>query len=883
MSKKKADDKTAVTDDNVTDDQTTENSDTDSNALDNDSMAPDTTDLELTESGSDSDTEDSDTQNTDGDVESKTKRETPVHTHLPLLALRDVVVYPHMQIALFVGRAPSVKALELAQAEYNDQVLVVAQKDSLTEDIDQDNLYQFGTVCRIVSTMPHDSDDNCIKVLIEGQHRARVDELQDHGDLLTANFTRADIQVDMTEEQQTNTRKALIGLFENYAEARLRNSRELTRVADRIDDLLELVYFISTRVSMELDIKQSFLENDDLKAHINALTDYLIKQSAEQSIEQDIQEAVRRQMENNQREYFLNEKMKAIKNELSDLNDGAFDGEDDIDELEHRLQEADLPEDVRKKAEQEFKKLKMMPPASSESSVVRNYLEWILDTPWNTTTKVSINLDKAKTVLDEDHYGLQDVKDRILEYLAVQSRVKKLRGPILCLVGPPGVGKTSLGESIARATGRKFIRMALGGVRDEAEIRGHRRTYIGAMPGKIVQSLAKVEVKNPLFLLDEIDKMAQDFRGDPASALLEVLDPSQNNKFNDHYLDLDLDLSQVMFICTANSMDIPPALLDRMEVIRLPGYTEEEKVNIAQKYLVPKAIKQNGLKDGEIEIVPEALHSIVQRYTREAGVRNLEREVNKICRKVVRESVETHGARPPKKAERETVRVNEDNINDYLGVHQFDFGLAEQEPEIGRITGLAWTQVGGELLTIEAVTMKGKGELAFTGSLGDVMKESIRAAMSVVRARGDSLGIDYETFKTTDVHVHMPEGATPKDGPSAGIALTTALVSAMTGIAIRSDIAMTGEVTLRGKVLRIGGLKEKLLAAHRGGIKHVLIPESNERDLADIPANVKEGLIIQPVATIEEVLKVALVKMPKPLKPAKVAVDTTKSQKALRS
>lgn len=804
-------------------------------------------------------------------------------SHLPLLALRDVVVYPHMQIALFVGRAPSVKAVELAQAEYDELVLVVAQKDSLTEDIDKDNLYQYGTVCRIVSTMPHDSDDNCIKVLIEGQYRARVDELQDHGELLTANFTRSDINVDMDEEQQSYTRKALTGLFESYAEARLRNARELTRVAERIGDLLELVYFISTRVSMDLEIKQSFLEKDDLKGHINALTDYLIKQSAEQSIEQDIQEAVRRQMENNQREYFLNEKMKAIKNELSDMNDGAFDAEDDIDELENRLKEADLPEDVRKKADQELKKLKMMPPASSESSVVRNYLEWILDTPWNATTKVSINLDKAKSVLDEDHYGLKDVKDRILEYLAVQARVKKLRGPILCLVGPPGVGKTSLGESIARATGRKFVRMALGGVRDEAEIRGHRRTYIGAMPGKIVQSLAKVEVKNPLFLLDEIDKMAQDFRGDPASALLEVLDPSQNDKFNDHYLDMDLDLSQVMFICTANSMDIPPALLDRMEVIRLPGYTEEEKVNIAQKYLVPKAITQNGLKDGEIEIIPEALHSIVQRYTREAGVRNLEREINKICRKVVRESVESHGSKPPKKAERELVVVNEDNISDYLGVHQFDFGLAEQEPEIGRVTGLAWTQVGGELLTIEAVTMKGKGELAFTGSLGDVMKESIRAAMSVVRARGDQFGIDYETFKTTDVHVHMPEGATPKDGPSAGIALTTALVSAMTGIPIRSDIAMTGEVTLRGKVLRIGGLKEKLLAAHRGGIKHVLIPDTNERDLADIPDNVKEGLTIQPVSTIDEVLKVALVKMPKPLKPAKVAVDTTKSQKALRS
>ena len=532
------------------------------------------------------------------DIEAESvKAKDGEESYLPLLALRDVVVYPHMQIALFVGRAPSVKAVELAQAEYGNKVLVVAQKDSLTEDIDQDNLYQYGTVCRIVSTMPHDSDENCIKVLIEGQYRARVDNIENHDELLMASFTRADLDISMSESQQKNTIQALTTLFEGYADARLRNARELTRVAKRIDDLLELVYFISTRVSMDLDIKQSFLEEDDIKTHINTLTEYLVKQSAEQNIEQDIQDAVRQQMEDNQREYFLNEKMKAIKNELSDMNDGAFD-EDDVAELEQRLEDADLPEDVRKKAEQELKKLKMMPPASSESSVVRNYIEWILDTPWNATTKVSINLDKAKTVLDEDHYGLQDVKDRILEYLAVQSRVKKLRGPILCLVGPPGVGKTSLGESIARATGRKFVRMALGGVRDEAEIRGHRRTYIGAMPGKIVQSLAKVEVKNPLFLLDEVDKMAQDFRGDPASALLEVLDPSQNDTFNDHYLDMDLDLSQVMFICTANSMDIPPALLDRMEVIRLPGYTEEEKVNIAQKYLVPKAIKNNGLKEG---------------------------------------------------------------------------------------------------------------------------------------------------------------------------------------------------------------------------------------------------------------------------------------------
>lgn len=807
-------------------------------------------------------------------------------TFLPLLALRDVVVYPHMQIALFVGREPSVKAVELAQAEYNNRIFVITQRDSLAEEIDETNLYQYGTVCRIVNTMPHENDDKCIKVLIEGLYRAKLNSVQDQQTILMAEFGRDDVAVSLSEKQQKDHKEALVLLFTQYADSRLRNARELIRVAERIDNLQELVYFIATRVSLNLDLKQAFLENPNLTDNIEKLTEYLIKQSADQSIEQEIQDQVRRQMEDNQREYFLNEKLKAIKQELGELRDERGEpfssDEEDGGELEKRLKEADLPEDVRKKAEAEFKKLKMMPPASSESSVVRNYIEWILDTPWNKTSKVSIKLDKAQEVLDEDHYGLDDVKDRILEYLAVQSRVKKLKGPILCLVGPPGVGKTSLGESIARATGRKFVRMALGGVRDEAEIRGHRRTYIGAIPGKIVQSLAKVEVKNPLFLLDEIDKMAQDFRGDPASALLEVLDPSQNNSFNDHYLDMDLDLSQVMFICTANSMDIPPALLDRMEVIRLPGYTESEKVNIAEKYLVPKAIKENGLKAEEIEISNDALHAIVQRYTREAGVRNLEREINKIARKVVKNNVEQSAEKSKKTDKAEALIVNNENIGDYLGVYQFDYGLAEEEPEVGRVTGLAWTQVGGELLTIEAVAMQGKGELHFTGSLGDVMKESIKAAMTVVRARGDSVGISYDTFKSTDIHVHMPEGATPKDGPSAGIALTTALVSALTGIAVRPDIAMTGEVTLRGKVLRIGGLKEKLLAAHRGGIKHVLIPKSNERDLKDIPDQVKEGLKIQSVETIEEVFKEALVSMPVPLKPNQITADKTLEQ-ALKS
>lgn len=796
---------------------------------------------------------------------------------LPLLAVRDVIVYPHMQIALFVGREQSIKAIELAQDAYDGELIVVSQKDSLAEEINVDDLYQFGTRCRIVSTMPHDSDDKCLKVLIEGLERVKVGEINEQDDQgsLQVSFDAADIKLELGNDEIKAQKSVLLELFTEYAEHNLRNFRELVRVASNIDDLLELIYFIATRTQIPLDKKQALLESGDVTAHFATLSEYFTNTKAERSLESELQDTVRKQMENNQREYFLNEKMKAIKNELSDLNNGA---DDDDTELENRLKAADLPDDVRKKAESEFKKLKQMPASSSEAAVVRGYVEWILDTPWNKASKVSINLEKAKETLDKDHYGLDDVKDRILEYLAVQSRVKQIRGPILCLVGPPGVGKTSLGESIARATGRKFVRMALGGVRDEAEIRGHRRTYIGAMPGKIVQSLSKVEVKNPLFLLDEIDKMAQDFRGDPASALLEVLDPSQNKAFNDHYLDLDLDLSQVMFICTANSMNIPPALLDRMEVIRLPGYTEDEKLAIANNYLIPKALEQNGLGKDELDITDDAVTSIIRHYTREAGVRNLEREINKISRKAVRSQVETHGIKPKKGVKFDTVAVTDDNISDFLGVKPFDYGLAEQEPEVGRITGLAWTSVGGELLTIESATMQGKGELVFTGSLGDVMKESIRAAMSVVRAGGERFGIDYEKFKNTDLHIHMPEGATPKDGPSAGIALTTAIVSAMTGIAIRADIAMTGEVTLRGKVLRIGGLKEKLLAAHRGGIKQVLIPKSNERDLAEIPDNVKEGLTITPVESIDEVLAAALVEKLRPIPPKVITHDAAKEQ-----
>ncbi|CAM3676262.1 endopeptidase La [Acinetobacter baumannii] len=798
----------------------------------------------------------------------KTDLEPQVPSVLPLLALRDVVVYPHMQIALFVGREKSINAVDVARNSDN-LVFVVAQKDSLTEEIDHDNLYQYGTVAKIVQVVNHENDENCIKVLIEGLHRSKLKKIIDEDSYLTAEHELSPMTINVDKATQETRLQELRNLFAQYAEAKLRNARELVAAANKIEDLLQLMFFVATRVPLNIEIKQKFLEYDEFEAHLQELMNYLMNQSAEQQIEQTLHDSVKRQMEKNQREYFLNEKMKVIQRELSDMNGGA---EDDVAEIEKRLAEADLPEHVRKKAEAEFRKLKAMQPASSEAAVVRNYLEVILDTPWNKASKVSINLNKAQEILDADHYGLDDVKDRIVEYLAVQSRVKKLKGPILCLVGPPGVGKTSLGESVAKATGREFVRMALGGVRDEAEIRGHRRTYIGAMPGKIVQSLTKVGVKNPLFLLDEIDKMAQDYRGDPASALLEVLDPSQNSKFNDHYL--DLDLSEVMFICTANSMNIPEALLDRMEVIRLPGYTEDEKVNIAERYLVPKAIKNNGLRPKELTIHEEAIRDIVQRYTREAGVRNLEREVSKIARKVVKEAVS-------KKSKNLQLDVTSANLPEYLGPHKFDFGMAEDEAQVGRVNGLAWTSVGGELLTIEVAAVKGKGKFITTGSLGDVMKESITTAMTVVRTRADELGIEASRFEETDVHVHLPEGATPKDGPSAGLALTTALVSAFTGIAIRPDIAMTGETSLGGRAMRIGGLKEKLLAAHRGGIKLVFIPQDNVRDLAEIPDNVKEGLEIKAVKSIDEILPLALTSMPKPL-PKTPIVKPVEGSKAAR-
>ncbi|MDO4223943.1 MAG: endopeptidase La [Acinetobacter sp.] len=790
---------------------------------------------------------------------------------LPLLALRDVVVYPHMQIALFVGREKSIQAVDVAQAQ-DQLVFVVSQKDSLSEEITADNLYQYGTVARIIQVVNHEQEEGCIKVLIEGLHRAELVQCEDVGDYFTAEYQLAAMTVPFNEDKEQNYVENLRRSFTRYAEAKLRNSRELIGALSRFDGVLQSVYFIATRVSLSAEAKQEFLEKDDIKGHIDRLTDYLLEQVLEQQMEQELQEKVKTQIDKNQREYFLNEKIKVIQRELSGL-DGSDDDEAD---LARRLEEADLPEHVRKKAEGELRKLKMMQSSSSEATVIRTYLETILETPWNKASKVSIQLAKAEEVLNKDHYGLEEVKQRILEYLAVQSRVKKIRGPILCLVGPPGVGKTSLGESIAKATGREFVRMALGGVRDEAEIRGHRRTYIGAMPGKIVQSLAKVGVKNPLFLFDEIDKMSQDYRGDPASALLEVLDPSQNHQFNDHYLDLDLDLSEVMFICTANSMNIPEALLDRMEVIRLSGYTEDEKVNIAERYLVPRAIKDNGLREKELNIEQDALRDIVRRYTREAGVRNLQREISKISRKVVKEAV-------LKKSKNLQVQVSKDSLNDYLGPHKFDFGQAEQQAHVGRVNGLAWTSVGGELLTIEAATMSGKGQFVTTGSLGDVMQESIKAAMTVVRTRANELGIDASRFAEQDVHVHLPEGATPKDGPSAGLALTVALVSAFTNIPIRADIAMTGETTLSGRALRIGGLKEKLLAAHRGGIKLVFIPEENVRDLDEIPDNVKQGLEIKAVHSIDEILPFALTKKPKALAKASTAKKLVKAKEKEQS
>ncbi len=768
---------------------------------------------------------------------------------IPLLPLRDVVVYPHMVTPLFVGRGKSIEALERAM-ESDKQVLLVAQKNPQQDDPQEDDLYAIGTVASILQLLK--LPDGTVKVLIEGKDRAKIEKFEDVGV-----YFRADVRIIPSEVIAGTEARALvasaISQFEQYVNLSKKVPVEVITSLSGIDEPGRLADTIAAHLMLDLPKKQSILEMVNIRERIDQLLGLLEAEVDLFHVEKKIRGRVKKQMEKSQREYYLNEQIKAIQKELGEL------GEDvnEFDELEKKIGAAKMPVEAEEKARAELNKLKMMSPMSAEASVLRAYIDWMVRVPWSRRSKVRNDLAKAEEVLNKDHFGLEEVKERILEYLAVQQRVKKVKGPILCLVGPPGVGKTSLGESIARATNREFVRMALGGVRDEAEIRGHRRTYIGSLPGKLIQKMAKIGVKNPLFLLDEIDKMGMDNRGDPASALLEVLDPEQNSHFSDHYLEVDYDLSDVMFVCTSNSMNIPGPLLDRMEVIRIPGYTEDEKLNIATKYLLPKQMKANGLKANELVLAPEVIRDIVRYYTREAGVRGLEREVAKICRKVVTLHV--------KDKQQSAYEVKASLLEDLLGVHKFDFGKAESKDQIGQVTGLAWTQVGGELLTIEASAVTGKGRIIKTGSLGDVMQESIQAALTVVRSRGQALGIAPDYHEKVDIHIHVPEGATPKDGPSAGIAMCTALVSVQTGIPVRADVAMTGEITLRGEVLRIGGLKEKLLAAHRGGIKTVIIPADNERDLKEIPSNIKEDLTIKPVKWIDEVLDVALQYSPKPL------------------
>ncbi len=781
---------------------------------------------------------------------------------IPVLPLRDVVVYPHMVIPLFVGREKSIKALEAAM-ENDKQILLVAQKSAADDDPGADDLYRIGTVSTILQLLK--LPDGTVKVLVEGNHRARIVSFLGDEEHFTA-------QVKTYEEEPLDEREAevlvrsLTNQFDQYVKLNKKIPPEILTSLSSIEDPGRLVDTIAAHMSLKIEEKQQILELTDLRERLEHLMALMESEIDLLQVEKRIRGRVKRQMEKSQREYYLNEQMKAIQKELGDLEEVP----NELEELEKKIEAAGMSKEAKAKAKAELGKLKMMSPMSAEATVVRNYLDWLLSAPWKKRSKVRHDLARAEQVLEEDHYGLEKVKERILEYLAVQQRMKKMKGPILCLVGPPGVGKTSVGKSIARATNRKFVRMALGGVRDEAEIRGHRRTYIGSMPGKIIQNLAKVGTRNPLFLLDEIDKMAMDFRGDPASALLEVLDPEQNHTFNDHYLEVDFDLSEVMFVATSNTMNIPGPLLDRMEVIRLSGYTEDEKVAIAERYLVPKQMKNNGLKEDEIEIREAAVRDIIRYYTREAGVRNLEREIAKICRKVVKEVLlgEQEGK----------VVIDSENLEKYLGVRRFRFGLAEEKDQVGQVTGLAWTEVGGELLTIETAVMPGKGKYTVTGQLGDVMKESIQAALTVVRSRANVLGIKPETFEKTDIHVHVPEGAIPKDGPSAGIGMATALVSALTEIPVRADVAMTGEITLRGEVLPIGGLKEKLLAAHRGGIKTVLIPEENTRDLAEIPENIKESLDIRPVKWFDQVLEVALTRAPEPLPPEEAEPVKAKEQ-----
>ena len=769
---------------------------------------------------------------------------------IPVLPLRDVVVYPHMVIPLFVGREKSIEALERAMA-HDKRVLLVAQRDAANDDPSVEDMYEIGTVSSILQLLK--LPDGTVKVLVEGAERARVMAFEETEALFVARVeVLGDDEFDEREGEVLT--RSLLTQFEQYVKLNKKVPPEILASLGNIDEAGRLADTVAAHLAVKIDQKQAILEIANLRERLEFLVAKLEEEIDLLQVEKRIRGRVKRQMEKSQREYYLNEQMKAIQKELGDMDEAPSE----VEELTRKIEEAGMSAEAKEKATAEVNKLKMMSPMSAEATVVRNYVDWLVSVPWKKRSKLRHDIDKAEAVLEEDHYGLEKVKERILEYLAVQQRVRKLKGPILCLVGPPGVGKTSLGRSIARATNRKFARMSLGGVRDEAEIRGHRRTYIGALPGKIVQNLAKVAVRNPLFLLDEVDKMSMDFRGDPSSALLEVLDPEQNHTFNDHYLEVDYDLSQVMFVATANTMNIPGPLLDRMEVIRLAGYTEDEKVNICSRYLVPKQMKNNGLRDKELLITEASMRDIIRYYTREAGVRNMEREIAKICRKVVREQVASKSDG--------VVEVTPENLEKYLGVKKFRFGRADENDRIGQVTGLAWTEVGGDLLTIETAVVPGKGKVSYTGRLGDVMQESIQAALTVVRSRNLALGVTSEFFTRHDIHIHVPEGATPKDGPSAGVGMCTSLVSALTGIKVRSDVAMTGEITLRGEVLPIGGLKEKLLAALRGGIRTVLIPDENARELAEIPDNIKEGLEILPVKWIDQVLEVALTEAPTPLK-----------------
>ena len=789
---------------------------------------------------------------------------------IPVLPLRDVVVYPHMVIPLFVGREKSILALEAAMAD-NKKILLLAQKNAEVDDPGQQDLYQIGTLSTILQMLK--LPDGTIKVLVEGGDRVAVDSLLETNEYYSAAVKMLEKSALVDDREAEVLLRSVLNLFDQYVKLNKKVPPEILTSLSGIDDPSRLADTIAAHMSLKLDEKQDILEIQDPRERIEHIMSKIEGEIDLMQIEKRIRGRVKQQMEKSQREYYLNEQMKAIQKELGDMDDAP----NEVEDLQKKIEESGMPKEAREKADSELNKLKMMSPMSAEATVVRNYIDWLVSVPWKKKSKIRRDLAQAEKVLEEDHYGLEKVKERILEYLAVQQRVRKLKGPILCLVGPPGVGKTSIGRSIARATNRKFSRMSLGGVRDESEIRGHRRTYIGSMPGKIIQNLARVKVRNPLFLLDEIDKMAMDFRGDPASALLEVLDPEQNNTFADHYLEVEFDLSDTMFVATSNSMNIPGPLLDRMEVIRIPGYTEDEKLNIAIKYLIPKQIKENGLKLDEIAFKPSAVREIIQRYTREAGVRNLEREISKICRKAVKAMLLKPTTRK--------LTISAQNIEKYLGVKRFRFGSADEKDQVGQVTGLAWTEVGGELLTIESAVVDGKGKFVQTGQLGDVMKESIQAAMTVVRSRADVLGVNPDFNENKDIHIHVPEGATPKDGPSAGVGMCTALVSALTGIPVRAEVAMTGEITLRGEVLPIGGLKEKLLAAHRGGISTVLIPEENEKDLAEIPDNIKAKLKIIPVRWIDQVLEVALAHQPAPLPkgPEGAAVETEDEVKEKKS